>query len=1089
MQCPFCRAESADHATFCGRCGARLEVSCRHCRQKNPVENAYCFACGADLSPPAASERMIADLPDDERKEVSVLFADVSGSLSLIAKRDPETADAMLSEIIDLMTAVVHRFGGTVNKIVGDGVMALFGAPVTLEDHAVRAACAAVAMRETNYDGARPTSDTSQVPIRIRVGISSGEAVVRKMSTDVSVLYDAVGEIVHLAARMQQTAEPGTVRITAATNWLLAGIAETRSLGAVAIKGMPEPIELFELQRLTNMVPSVRPAERRGLTRFVNRELELNGLEQALTEVANGEGQVVALVGEAGVGKSRSLAQFIGSIDQTAWTIVEAGSYSYEKLTSHLPFVRLFERLVGISDREPREDVRAKVAEMLARLGANLDFAPAIGTLLEIEQQDRSWHQLDPHERKQRLSDAICAVLLLTSQIKPLVVILEDLQWIDSETQNVIDQLVETLPRAQIMLIVTYRPEYRHDWGGHSHYRQFRLAPLGKAHASLLLESLVGSDSQVEPLRQMLLEQTEAYPFFLEERVYSLVDDRALVGTRGDYQLVGPLETLKVPSTVKAVLAARIDRLRPVEKRVLQAASVIGEKVPMSTLRMVDNLSDAELEAAIRSLQKGEFLYQTEVLPEVIYSFRHTLTHDVAYGSLLRERKAALHARVVAAIEAQHGSRSLEFSERLARHAREGRVWDKATYYARSAGIRAASRSANYEAVAFFEQALSNLEALPKDAANQALAIDIRLDMRNSLFPLGRLQALVEVLNQARATAEAIGDRSRLSRVLMYLSHACWLLGRQNEALVEGERALELAIAEGDGERVARTKFHLGLSHAALGQFRPAIRVMQDTVTYCERVALTGPIGPLASMALGYMSRCLAELGDFAEALAIARKSIEIAEAGGRPMAAIIAYSSAGQVLERMGDVAEAVPLLERGLELARSAEARLMVPVAAGLLGAAYARAGRINDAFSLLREAVETAAQIRLMLQQPTRLARLGRAHFMADDNAAAGHFADRAAALATVQEDPAAHAEALLLKGDVLASAETLDAERIRSLYDLAAQIAAQLEMRPLAAHCRAALGKLEARAGNQDAADRERQLAGAIYSELGMRRTEG
>lgn len=1112
MRCPSCRAENPEHASDCGRCGARLSVSCPECRSSNAATARYCAACGARLDAPAkpsgadaappcgpeptgggpgggragpAAADATPRLPEGERKELSVLFADISGSLSLIVDRDPETADAILSEIIAQLVDAVHRYGGTVNKIRGDGIMALFGAPVAQEDHAARACYAAMAMREINQDRLRVISEGFDIPVKIRIGVNSGEAVVRRMADDISVGYDAVGEIVHLASRMEQTAEPGTIRLTDATLRLVPGLVQTTSLGRLPIRGLAQPIEVHELIAIQSPPTSIRPIGRRELTHFVNRDAELAGLAQALNAAASGKGQLVALVGEAGFGKTRLLTEFVNAPEAARWRVLKGESYSYDRLTSYLPFVRIFYGFFALGFEDDADTTRGKIRTGLAAMQADLDWAaPAFFNLHHVEPQESAWAALDASERRQRLIDAIRSVLLLAGRAQPLILILEDLHWVDMETQAVIDQLVESLPRAAILCIVTYRPEYRHGWGGKSYYRQFYLDALQEEHAAELLHSLIGTSAQVERLKQVLLERTEANPFFLEERVYSLVDDRALAGVRGAYHFTGSVDSLRIPGTVKAVLSARIDRLQPEEKRVLQAAAAIGETVPLSVLTFVADRPEAELRGTIRRLQEAEFLYETRQLPEVEYRFRHHLTHDVAYGGLLRERRRALHAKVVAAMEALYAGRREEFAESLVRHAAEGMVWDKVVEYGRMAGAKAAWRSANLEAVTFLNQALAALQHLPQDERALAVGVDIRLHLWLSLFPLGRLDAGVDALNEAREIAERIGGQPRLARALMFLNHVFWLMGKQDAAFAMGEKALALANTLHDEEREARSKFHLGLSHLAWCDFRRTIAIMRETVSYCREAALSGPLGSLVSMALGYLARAHAELGEFEEAAAAAAESVQAAEAEGRPISTIIAYFSAGYAYDRRGGYDEAIPLLERGLELCRTSEARVMTPIAAGFLGAAYTSVGRIGEAISLLKEAVQAATGIKLMLYQPMRFAALGRAYLEAGQIVDAKRCATNAEALALEQREPAAHVEALLLLGDIAARLGPLDIEQAREHYRLALRTAQELEMRPLLAHCHRSLGEMESRVGDPKRAERELMAAQAIYSALGM-----
>ena len=437
---------------------------------------------------------------------------------------------------------------------------------------------------------------------------------------------------------------------------------------------------------------------------------------------------------------------------------------------------------------------------------------PALLSLLNALPEDSSFQKLDPPQRRQRTLDALKRVLLRESRAQPLVLVFEDLHWIDSETQALLDTLVESLPTARLLLLVNYRPEYQHGWGGKTYYTQLRLDPLPPASAEELLQALLGDDPSFEPLKQLLIARTEGNPFFLEESVRALVETGVLVGEPGAHRLVKPLDSLQVPATVQAVLAARIDRLPSEEKRLLQTAAAIGTEVPFSLLQAIAELPEAALHRGLAHLQAAEFLYETRLFPDHEYTFKHALTHEVAYGSLLQERRRALHARIVEALEALAGDRVAEQVERLAHHALRGEVWDKALAYCRQAGEKALARSAHREAVGYFEQALSALPHLPEQRDTREQAIDLRLALRSALRPLGDFGRILACLREAEALAAALDDPRRLGQVSVLLSSHFYLMGAYDQAIAAAQRALALATASGDVVLQALANLRLGHS-------------------------------------------------------------------------------------------------------------------------------------------------------------------------------------------------------------------------------------------------------------------------------------
>jgi len=482
---------------------------------------------------------------EGERKQVTVLFADLKGSMELLADRDPEEARKILDPVLERMMEAVHRYEGTVNQVMGDGIMALFGAPLAHEDHAVRACYAALRMQESVKQYAEEVHRTAGVPLHIRVGANSGEVVVRSIGSDLHMDYTAVGQTTHLAARLEQLAMPGSVLISSATLELAEGYVVVSALGLRPIKGLESPIEVFEVIAAGSARSRLQAAAARGLTRFVGRDAEMEQLRRALEKAAQGHGQVAAVVGEAGIGKSRLVHELIHSHRTHGWLVLESGSVSYGSATSFLPVIDLLKIYFQIETRDDPRKIREKLTGKLLTLDRALEpTLAALLALLDVAVDDMNWQTLDPPRRHQRTLDAIKRLLLRETQVQPLLLVFEDLHWVDSETQVVLDGLVETLPMARLLLLVNYRLEYQHTWGSKTYYTQLRLDPLPPESAEELLQALFGNDASLQPLKQRLIQQTDGNPFFLEESVRTLVETKALRGEPGGYRLARPIETI-----------------------------------------------------------------------------------------------------------------------------------------------------------------------------------------------------------------------------------------------------------------------------------------------------------------------------------------------------------------------------------------------------------------------------------------------------------------------------------------------------------------------------------------------------------------
>jgi class 3 adenylate cyclase/tetratricopeptide (TPR) repeat protein len=856
---------------------------------------------------------------EGERKQVTVCFADIKDSTELIKDLDPEAAQQLLDPAIHIMMEAVHRFEGTVNQVLGDGIMSIFGAPIAHEDHALRACYAALAMQTAMQPYADEVLRSHGIAMRIRVGLNSGEVVVRTIGNDLHMDYSAVGPTTHLAARMEQLATPGSIVLSGGTLRLVEGLVQVNSLGPIPVKGMSDPVEVYELTGASTIRRRLQAAVARGLTKFVGRDTEIEALRQALEQAGAGHGQVVAAVGEAGVGKSRLVYEFVHSHRTQGWLVLESASVSYGKATPYFPVVDLLKRYVHVEDSDDARTIRAKVTGQVLTLDETLQetIAPLL-SLLDALPEDSPFLQLDPPQRRQRTLDGLKRILLCESQVQPLLLVFEDLHWIDSETQALLDSLIESLPTAQLLLLVNYRPEYNHGWGSKTYYTQLRLDPLPPGSADEFLQALLGDDPSLGPLKKLLIERTEGNPFFLEESVRTLVETQVLVGEPGAYRLVQEAPTIQVPPTVQAVLAARIDRLPQDEKRLLQTAAVIGTEVPFPLLRAIAEVPEEALHCGLTHLQAAEFLYETSLFPERVFTFKHALTHEVAYGSLLQERRRVLHAQIVEALETLGGDRLTEQVERLAHHAFRGEVWDKALMYYRQAGTKAMEQSAYREAVSCFEQALDAIEHLQASRATQEQAIDLRFDLRMALLPLGEHDRLLDSLREAETLAETLGDSQRLGSVTANLAHCLWLLGDLEQALATGQRAVALTVTIEDDQLrnranslLARVYFSLGQYGQAIEAFRWRVEALVDMHGQVRSGAATSSVPTLR-----WLAQSLAEIGMFTESIARGKEAIRIAEEADHPYGLSNSYQGAGYLYLCKGELPKAIAFFNRGLDV-----------------------------------------------------------------------------------------------------------------------------------------------------------------------------
>jgi class 3 adenylate cyclase/predicted ATPase len=817
MQCPRCQHENPPQAKFCLECGASLGLTCGSCGIDLPATARFCLQCGKPVAtelidqprfaapesytPKHLAEKILTSRSalEGERKQVTVLFADLKGSMELLAERDPEEARMILDPVLALMMEAVHDYEGTVNQVMGDGIMALFGAPLAHENHAVRACYAALRMQESVRRYAEEAQNRFGVAIRIRVGLNSGDVVVRSIGSDLHMDYTAVGQTTHLAARMEQMADPGSILMSGEILALVAGHVQVKPLGRHVVKGLSKPIDVCQVVGAAHVRSRFAAA---ALTRFVGRNRQMDEVYGVLDLAQGGMGQVVAVIGEPGVGKSRFFWEFTQSSRVRDWLVVETGPTLYGKAAAYLYAVELLRSYFQVDTGDGTEKVRDKVEDKLLSFEAALRRAalPACLWLLDVPLRDAEWERLDPPTRRERALDSIRLLLLAQSQVRPLLLLVENLHWIDADSQALLDSLVEALGAARILLLVNYRPEYQHAWGSRTYYRQLRMGPLTPENARTILGQLLGEDASLETLKRMLIERTEGNPLFLEECVKSLMDTDALVGEPGQYRVARLAQTLQVPPTVQAILAARIDRLAPEHKAALQAAAVVGRNVEFALLKEIAGQHEDALRQAVRALQSGEFLYETSVFPKVEFTFKHALTHDVAYGSLLGDRRRRLHTQIVDAFEQLYPHLVAEQADWLAYQALRGGLWEKATGYFLRAGQRSIQRSAYAEALKHLRAGLEVLPRLSPTTDRMRTELEFQVSLGSAVLATRGWGApeVEGIYARAQELCDAVGQTQRLFPVLWGITTFYLLRCHVQRAVASAEQFLALAERSAD---------------------------------------------------------------------------------------------------------------------------------------------------------------------------------------------------------------------------------------------------------------------------------------------------
>jgi class 3 adenylate cyclase/tetratricopeptide (TPR) repeat protein len=987
-------------ARFCDNCGRPLERSCPGCGTLNRPGARFCNQCGSTLAdPPEAAPAppegaLIQETPatpepaalhEGERKHATVLFADVRGSTALIEALDAEQAIAALDPAVQAMVRAVEQFGGVVNRRMGDGIMALFGAPVATEDHALRACLAARAM----VDGVAELQDPD---IAIRVGLSSGDVVIRSTGNDAND-YDAMGVTVHLAARMEQIAEPGTVLLTAPTARLAQGMLQLLPLGPIELKGISHPVPAFRLLGASEHPSWEIRSAASSLSPFIGREAELTQLGLALRRARLRRGQAVWVSADAGVGKSRLMHEFLRMLPPGTWSVLRVAATPQ---TTGVPYhltVQLLRALVGATPAETTAEVAGKLLDALARSpdGAIIDTVPLLALLDQpVEASDPAgWASQDQAARRRRLLVAVRQVVLRAAGLEPLILLVDDFHWVDQPSIAVLDEIVAAMGTARLLVLLTTRPERRPGWrseAGGGDVVAIQLQPLAPGNADALLQDLLGAADTLAPLRARIVAQADGTPLFLEEIARSLLESGVIAAHGGDAPdlAAAHLTEVTIPASVQAILAARMDRLPPVRRRLLQIASVVGKDVPSALLAAIADLPAAQLATELAELRAAGFLYEVALPTGIEHTFKHALTHAVAYDSLLRRHRRDLHARVHAAMLALYGDREEELTEQLAGHALRGEVWADAVRHALAAGDRANHRSGWQEAVAFLEHAVAALDHLPRDQHTIALGIEARLKLRVVLAPLADVPRMMRYLDEAGALAQQAGDQLMLARVNISRGAMLAHMGDIRGALSVSRMALDTMLAADDSVGVVGAAFALSQAMWYAGEFAAGAAVLEENLPHVRNERrLQGTMittGTASAIYLCSLSSIHVRTGNLAAAAEAAREARAIAEATRRPFDLLAVAIYEGPLYLELGNIDAAIDVLEAAMDIARTSDILVHIPFIARSLGRAYTRAGRLDEAETLLDSASDYATRhglggMRLLCGPPLALLRVQR------------------------------------------------------------------------------------------------------------------
>jgi len=968
MQCPHCQAENRKERRFCAECGKLLSLVCLACSFENEPDDKFCGGCGTPLdvhvkapasgftSPQSYTPQHLADkilqsktALEGERKQVTALFCDITNSTALAERLGPEAMHSLLNRFFDLALGRIHRYEGTVNQFLGDGFMALFGAPIAHEDHARRAVLAALDLQHA----LQGFMDETSSPLQTRMGLNTGSVVVGAIGDNLRMDYTAVGDTTHLAARLQQAANPGLILISETTYRMVSGYCETQSIGELSLKGIVEPVHAREVISARIDRTRLEIAAERGLTPFVGREHEMRLLQECFEKAQGGQGQVVFIVGEPGIGKSRLLYEFRRWLGKTA-TWLEGHAISFGQSIAYYPLIDLLKRNFGVEEGDPDPILIKKIEQSVLRLGPDLETTlPYLYYLLGGDTGDAAVKKMDPQQRRGEIFDALRRLALRAAELRPQVMVFEDLHWMDQATEAFLRFVTDSIPASRILCIFTYRHGYTNPFEERTFHTRIPLITLSGADSVQMARAILSSGKLPETLQDLIVEKAEGNPFFVEEVINTLRETGAVKRSGDQYLLTKPLDDVFIPDTIQDVIMARIDHLAEEPKKTLQLASVIGRRF---TYRLLDRLADirGRTESYLQVLKALELIHEKDLFPELAYMFKHALTQDVAYNSLLEQRRYELHLLIGLAIEELYADRLTEQYDVLAYHFAKGQKWIKALDYLLKAADKATRSFANREAIALYDQALKIAEH--PDVAEDTRTLMVIHRSRAGLF------LVTSDFERSRSEGEIVLDLARRTADQRSEGEALTDLGYTALWMHDFDRAHDYGhLAVKVGERIEDNEVQAG-GHFIIGDVQLISGRLDQAKKTANRVlAISRPANEMRyqSFALGILGHLKNWQGDYAQALQYLSEGLRIAQANNLLVPLFDNLFMYGVTLVGKGEYDKALSTLEEGMAFCAKVGDEVFYLRMMNTLGWLYFECGDLSRAVDTNRRAAEGARQ----------------------------------------------------------------------------------------------------------------------------------
>ncbi len=995
MKCPKCQSDNPDDAKFCNECGSKLELVCTNCSKSNPLSSKFCNSCGHNLNglrrpaavdyakPQSYTPKFLADKIltsrssiEGERKLVTVLFADVANYTSMSEKLDPEEIHQIMDGCFKILMDEIHKYEGTINQFTGDGVMALFGAPVAHEDHAQRACHAALLIQKALEVFEEKIKKDFGADFKMRIGLNSGTVIVGSLGDDLRMDYTAVGDTSNLASRIESMARPGTSLVSSHTHKLARDFFEFKSLGKIEMKGKEALQEAFELIKAGEVDTRIGASVAKGLSRFVGREKSIASLTEAYENTQSGSGQIVGIVGEAGLGKSRLHLEFKKRLSNDNFIYLEGRCLQYGGSMVYLPVLDILRSYFEIKDGDQELLIKKKMAEKILRLDEKLNgVLPAFHELLSLKVQDQAYQKLQPMQKREKAFEAIRDLLVRESQDRPIILVVEDLHWIDKTSEEFLSYLIEWLANTHILLVLLYRPEYTHTWGSKSHYTKIGLTQLTSQSSTELIQAIL-YDCEIEPgLETLILNRSAGTPLYIEELTHSLLENGTIQREQNQCFLAIEPKDIQIPDTIQGIIAARMDRLEDNLKRTMQVASVIGRDFAFRILQTITGMRE-ELKSYLLNLQGLELIYEKSLFPELEYIFKHALTQEVAYNSLLHKRKKEIHGKIGKAIEQLYAERLEEFYEILAYHFVQAEGWEKAFLYLFKSGEKARQAYANREAITFYTHAIEVSDRItPALDEEELLSV---YEGRGLVWMLQtRLDEAIADFRTMLDLARKTGNKKKEGESLCHLSYSHFLkLSEDQVPFIEqyAQEALQLSQQTGDQKVFAKSLLNLGLMQQWRGNLPEADRKLEESMQICRREEYKGSL----AQNLMWLNAQAYWQGNISRAIPFCQESLAVSREIHDGLNELFNLAFLCLEYGSIGNYGQAFTVLYEGMAKAKERKNKFVLGRLTNTLGFFHRELGDFSRALELDRESMEIGRMHRIDNVEISALINLGFDHF---------------------------------------------------------------------------------------------------------------